>query len=83
MAGKRVRVRTITEHILNQARGWALGDEVVASAFGVLLLGADSGLRAERLSLPISRTHASVCSTQRNFKSFAAGFRARQVRSHG
>lgn len=30
MAGK--SVRTITEHILNRARGWALGGEVAASA---------------------------------------------------
>lgn len=42
MAGK--SVRTITEHILNQVRDWALGGgEVAASAFGALLLGADSG----------------------------------------
>lgn len=79
MVGK--SVRTITEHILNQVRDWALGGKVAASAFGALLLGADSGRRAKRLSLPISRTHASVCSTRRNFKSFAAGLRARQVRS--
>lgn len=38
MAGK--SVRTITEHILDQARGWALGGEVAASAFGAVLLGA-------------------------------------------
>lgn len=30
----------ITEHILDQARGWALGGEVAASAFGAVLLGA-------------------------------------------
>lgn len=58
MVGK--SVRTITEHILNQVRDWALGGKVAASAFGALLLGADSGRRAKRLSLPISRTHASV-----------------------
>lgn len=81
MAGK--SVRTITEHILNQVRDWALG--------GVKSQPLPSGLcsweqtlakrRAKRLSLPISRTHASVCSTRRNFKSFAADLRARQVRS--
>lgn len=44
MAGK--SVRTITEHILNQARDWALGGEVAASAFGALLLSWEQTLAA-------------------------------------
>lgn len=78
--GKRASVPSLSTSWTRFGAGrW--GGEVAASAFGALLQGADSGRRARRLSLPVSRAHA-VCSTRRKFKSFAAGLRATQVRSH-
>lgn len=87
MAGK--SVRTITEHILNQDQGWALGgrgEERRAVKSKPLPSGLCSweptqaaGPSAVTPDLQDSRLRLQH---PEKFKSFAAGLRARQVRSH-
>lgn len=69
---------TITEHILNQARVWALGGQDKASALGRVRIqhsATGSGLRGQPWARHLTRVFswplASFCSSSEKFKSFA------------